>query len=113
MTSTFPVHTLSQADVIRVEEARRSGNGQQPFVSFAEIHDDGTRLFPALTVEAGGATESLREKFATSALRNYQMALRRDAQHAFASRGRLNVLALQTRVVISFDVLNVASQAGL
>ena len=113
MNSAFTRLEISPADAKALEEVKQWMSGRNPFVSFAEVHDDGSRQFPSLATEKATEAASEKERFTSFVTTSYAMALRRDAIYATASRGELNALAARTRVVIAYDVLNTVTQAGL
>lgn len=113
MISSFTRLELSPSDAKAMTDVRQWMSGRSTFVSFAEVHDDGSRQFPALATEKATEAANVRDRFAEFAALSYAMALRRDATYAAATRGELNALAAKTKMITAYDVLNIVTQAGL
>lgn len=80
--------------------------GQSDRTLFGDTNDDGTKMFPGLVPEGEPRTPQniqSRELLGQRVKRCQQTAFQRDAQYAYASRGRLLLQAHQTDVVIAFD----------
>lgn len=81
-------------------------SGQKPPIPFAQAQDDGSLKFPDLDPTAYGDSRAPQKDDATvgelaglRVQRVLTMALKRDAQHLTASRGRLLLHGAQTRLL--------------
>lgn len=105
----LPVFSTSQDAYAAVQEVGAFFNGREPTGTFAREQDDGTLTFPTIDPDEAQEARTTQtgvpafELLAGRVRRNFLMALKRDAQHAHATRGKLLVHAAQNHTIRLYD----------
>jgi hypothetical protein len=89
-----------------IDTVIRNMMGKEGHTLFGDTYDDGTTTFPTLKPEGEKRSKQAglaRERLGPRVKLGYQMALQRDAMYAYASRGRLNLHAWQSDIMLSLD----------